>query len=85
MSIDQPQPLLQLQSARAPYRPPLLSLWARNDLADSVVAFARHQSVEAAGRRKAIRAAQPLVLFTAARRLKVLDRAQDAFRECCAR
>ena len=25
--------------ARTPYRPPLLSLWARNDLADSVVAF----------------------------------------------
>ena len=66
--------------ARTPYRPPLLSLWARNDLADSVVAFLPGTNLSKLPIiSKAFRAAQPLVLFTAARRLKVLDRAQDAF------
>ena len=66
--------------ARTPYRPPLLSLWARNDIADSVVAFLPGTNLSKLPEiSKAFRAAQPLVLFTAARRLKVLDRAQDAF------
>ena len=66
--------------ARVPYRPPLLSLWAQNDLADSVVAFLPGTNLSKLPVvSKAFRAAQPLVLFTAARRLKVLDRAQDAF------
>ena len=66
--------------ARVPYRPPLLSLWARNDLADSVVAFLPGTNLSKLPViSKRFRAAQPLVLFTAARRLKVLDRAQDAF------
>ena len=66
--------------ARTPYRPPLLSLWARNDLADSVVAFLPGTNLSKLPViSKRFRAAQPLVLFTAARRLKVLDRAQDAF------
>ena len=66
--------------ARVPYRPPLLSLWARNDLADSVVAFLPGTNLSTLPViSKAFRAAQPLVLFTAARRLKVLDRAQDRF------
>ena len=66
--------------ARTPYRPPLLSLWARNDLADSVVAFLPGTNLSKMPViSKGFRAAQPLVLFTAARRLKVLDRAQDAF------
>ena len=66
--------------ARTPYRPPLLSLWARNDLADSVVAFLPGTNLSKLPVIcRSLRAAQPLVLFTAARRLKVLDRAQDAF------
>ena len=66
--------------ARTPYRPPLLSLWARNDLADSVVAFLPGTNLSKLPViSKRFRAAQPLVLFTAARRLKVLNRAQDAF------
>ena len=66
--------------ARTPYRPPLLSLWARNDLADSVVAFLPGTNLSKLPViAKSFRSAQPLVLFTAARRLKVLDRAQDAF------
>ena len=66
--------------ARTPYRPPLLSLWAQNDLADSVVAFLPGTNLSKLPvLSKTFRAAQPLVLFTAARRLKVLDRAQDAF------
>ena len=66
--------------ARTPYRPPLLSLWAQNDLADSVVAFLPGSNLSKLPViSKEFRAAQPLVLFTAARRLKVLDRAQDAF------
>ena len=66
--------------ARAPYRPPLLSLWAQNDLADSLVAFLPGTNLSKLPViSKPFRAAQPLVLFTAARRLKVLDRAQDAF------
>ena len=66
--------------ARTPYRPPLLSLWAQNDLADSVVAFLPGTNLSKLPViSKPFRAAQPLVLFTTARRLKVLDRAQDAF------
>ena len=66
--------------ARVPYRPPLRSLWAQNDLADSVVAFLPGTNLSKLPViSKSFRAAQPLVLFTAARRLKVLDRAQGAF------
>ena len=58
--------------ARAPYRPPLLSLWARNDLADNVVACLSPSNIpKLPVIAKAFRAAQPLVLFTAARRLGV--------------
>ena len=66
--------------ASVPYRPPLVSLWRQNDLADSVVAFLPGANLSKLPViSKVFRAAQPLVLFTAARRLKVLDRAQDAF------
>ena len=66
--------------ASVPYRPPLVSLWRQNDLADSVVAFLPGTNLSKLPViSKRFRAAQPLVLFTAARRLKVLDRAQDAF------
>ena len=66
--------------ASVPYRPPLVSLWRQNDLADSVVAFLPGTNLSRLPAiSKAFRAAQPLVLFTAARRLKVLDRAQDRF------
>ena len=66
--------------ARVPYRPPLVSLWRQNDLADSVVAFLPGTNLSRLPViSKSFRAAQPLVLFTAARRLKVLDRAQGAF------
>ena len=58
--------------ARVPYRPPLLSLWARNDLADNVVACLSPSTIPRLPViAKAFRAAQPLVLFTAARRLGV--------------
>ena len=58
--------------ARVPYRPPLLSLWARNDLADNVVACLSPSSIPKLPIiARAFRAAQPLVLFTAARRLGV--------------
>ena len=58
--------------ARVPYRPPLLSLWARNDLADNVVACLSPSNIpKLPVVAKAFRAAQPLVLFTAARRLGV--------------
>lgn len=66
--------------ARVPHRSPLVSLWARNDIADSVVAFLPGTNLSKLPViAKPFRAAQPLVLFTAARRLKVLTRAQDAF------
>jgi len=68
------------QRHRASHRSALGSLWARNDLADNVVAFLPGTNLSKLPViSKAFRAAQPLVLFTAARRLKVLDRAQDAF------
>ena len=68
------------QRNRASHRSALRSLWAQNDLADSVVAFLTGTNLSKLPViSKAFRAAQPLVLFTAARRLKVLDRAQDAF------
>jgi hypothetical protein len=77
MSTD---PAAAPKRARVPYRPPLLSLWAQNDLADSVVAFLPGTNLSKLPViSKSFRAAQPLVLFTAARRLKVLDQAQDAF------
>ena len=68
------------QRHRASHRSALRSLWAQNDLADSVVAFLPGTNLSKLPViSKAFRAAQPLVLFTAARRLKVLDRAQDRF------
>ena len=79
MSTD-PAAAPATKRARVPYRPPLRSLWAQNDLADSVVAFLRGTNLSRLPViSKSFRAAQPLVLFTAARRLKVLDRAQGAF------
>jgi len=68
------------QRHRASHRSALRSLWAQSDLADSVVAFLPGTNLSKLPViSKAFRAAQPLVLFTAARRLKVLDRAQGAF------
>ena len=56
------------------YRPPLLSLWSRNELADNVVAFLPPLHLpKLPVIAKPFRAAQPMVLFTAARRLKVVD------------
>ena len=56
------------------YRSPLLSLWFRNELADNVVAFLPPDHLpKLPVIAKPFRAAQPLVLFTAARRLKVVD------------
>ena len=79
MSTD-PAAAPATKRARVPYRPPLRSLWAQNDLADSVVAFLPGTNLSRLPViSKSFRAAQPLVLFTAARRLKVLDRAQGAF------
>ena len=56
------------------YRSPLLSLWSRNELADNVVAFLPPSNLpKLPVIAKPFRAAQPMVLFTAARRLKVVD------------
>ena len=56
------------------YRSPLLSLWSRNELADNVVAFLPPTNLpKLPVIAKPFRAAQPMVLFTAARRLKVVD------------
>ena len=56
------------------YRSPLLSLWSRNELADNVVAFLPPTNLpKLPAIAKPFRAAQPMVLFTAARRLKVVD------------
>ena len=56
------------------YRPPLLSLWSRNELADNVVAFLPPDHLpKLPVISRPFRTAQPLVLFTAARRLKVVD------------
>ena len=66
--------------ARVPYRPPLLSLWATNDLADNVVAFLTPSNIpKLPVIAKKFRAAQPLVLFTAARRLGVAALATTNF------
>ena len=66
--------------ARVPYRPPLLSLWARNDLADNVVACLSPSNIpKLPVIAKAFRAAQPLVLFTATRRLGVAGLATRNF------
>jgi hypothetical protein len=66
--------------ARVPYRPPLLSLWARNDLADNVVACLSPSTIPRLPViAKAFRAAHPLVLFTAARRLGVAGLATRNF------
>ena len=57
-----------------PYRSPLLSLWSRNEMADNVVAFLPPNNLpKLPVIAKPFRAAQPMVLFTAARRLKVVD------------
>ncbi len=56
--------------ARLPHRCPLLSLWARNDLSDSVVKYLPTAALpKLPVISRPFRAAQPLVLFTAARRL----------------
>ena len=56
------------------YRSPLLSLWSRNELADNVVAFLPPLHLpKLPVIAKPFRAAHPMVLFTAARRLKVVD------------
>ena len=66
--------------ARTPYRPPLLSLWARNDLADNIVACLPPSNLSRLPViAKAMRSAHPLVLFTAARRLGVIAQATDNF------
>ena len=57
------------------YRSPLLSLWSRNELADNVVAFLPPSNLpKLPVIAKPFRAAHPMVLFTAARRLKLVDR-----------
>ena len=56
------------------YRSPLLSLWSRNELSDNVVAFLPPSNLpKLSVIAKPFRAAHPMVLFTAARRLKVVD------------
>ncbi len=67
--------VIPAKRVHAPYRSPLLSLWSRNELADNVVAFLPPLHLpKLPVIAKPFRAAQPMVLFTAARRLKVVDR-----------
>ncbi len=67
--------------ARTPAcKPPFLILWGQIDLADSIVTFMGMKTLAKVPIIcRSLRAAHPLILFKAARRLKVLDRAQDAF------
>jgi len=60
--------------ARAPAcKPPLLEMWGQIDLADSIVAFMGMKTLAKVPTIcRSLRAAQPLILFTAARRLKAV-------------